>query len=72
MRWRKLSAILVFSLLLALVGCDLDREVEKLLGAIAQTFWELGFERSEDPLLAELTETTGRKLPKFRPAKTCP
>jgi predicted Zn-dependent protease len=72
MRWRKLSAILVFPLLLALVGCDLDREVEKLLGAIAQTFWELGFERSEDPLLAELTETTGRKVAEVSPRKDMP
>jgi hypothetical protein len=42
MIWRRLGAIMVLPFLLALVGCDLDREVEKLLGAIAQTFWELG------------------------------
>ena len=63
---------MVLPLLLALAGCDLDREIEKLLGAIAQTFWELGFERSEDPLLAELTETTGRKVAEVSPRKDMP
>jgi len=72
MCWRRLSAIVVLPLLLALVGCDLDREIEKLLGAIAQTFWELGFERSEDPLLAELTETTGRRVAEVSPRKDMP
>jgi len=72
MRWRQLSAIMVLPLLLALAGCDLDREIEKILGAIAQTFWELGFERSEDPLLAELTETTGRKVAEVSPRKDMP
>ena len=72
MRWRYLSVVMVLPFLLALVGCDLDREIEKLLGAIAQTFWELGFERSEDPLLAELTETTGRRIAEVSPRKDMP
>lgn len=69
---RRLKVVLVLPLLIWLVGCDLDREVEKLLGTLAQTFWELGFERSEDPILVELTETVGRKVAEVSPREDMP
>ncbi|MGQ9462112.1 MAG: M48 family metalloprotease [Candidatus Fervidibacter sp.] len=69
---RRVGVILVLPLLMWLVGCDLDREIEKLLGTLAQTFWELGFERSEDPILVELTETVGRKVAEVSPRKDTP
>lgn len=72
MALRRVGVVLVLPLLIWLVGCDLDREVEKLLGALAQTFWELGFERSEDPILVELTETVGRKVAEVSPRKDMP
>ncbi len=72
MRLRKLGVVFLLPLILALVGCDLDREVEKLLGAIAQTFWELGFERSDDPLLTELTESVGKRVAEVSPRKDMP
>lgn len=69
---RRLVAFSVLPILLALIGCDLDREIEKLMGAIAQTFWELGFDRSDDPLLTELTESIGRKVAEVSPRKDMP
>jgi len=72
MRLRQLGVALLLPSLLLLAGCDLDREVEKLLGAIAQTFWELGFERSDDPLLTELTESVGRRVAEVSPRKDMP
>lgn len=72
MGFRRFLALLVLPILLALVGCDLEREVEKLLGAIAQTFWELGFERSDDPLLTELVESVGKRVAEVSPRKDMP
>ncbi len=72
MRINRLFTLSVLSILLALVGCDLDRDIEKLLGAIAQTFWELNFDRSDDPLLIELTESVGRKVAEVSPRKDMP
>lgn len=72
MSLRKLAVTLLLPLLLLLAGCDLDREVEKLLGAIAQTFWELGFERTDDPILTELTETVGKRVAEVSPRKDMP
>lgn len=69
-RWWVAGAML--SALLFLVGCDLDREIEKLLGNLAQVFWEVGFERANDPLLTELTETTGRRVAEVSPRKDMP
>lgn len=63
---------MILTLLVALVGCDLDREIENLLGSLAQIFWELGFERSEDPLLTELTESVGRRVAEVSPRKDIP
>ncbi|MCS7186288.1 MAG: M48 family metalloprotease [Armatimonadetes bacterium] len=72
MRLRQLGVALLLPLILVLAGCDLDREIEKLLGAIAQTFWELGFERSDDPLLTELTESVGKRVASVSPRKDMP
>ncbi|MFN4180013.1 MAG: M48 family metalloprotease [Armatimonadota bacterium] len=72
MRLRQFIAALLLPLILSLAGCDLDREVEKLLGAIAQTFWELGFERTDDPILTELTESVGRRVAEVSPRKDMP
>jgi len=72
MRLRRLGVTLLLPLILSLTGCDLDREIEKLLGVIAQTFWELGFERSDDPLLTELTESVGKRVAEVSPRKDMP
>ncbi|MCS7263747.1 MAG: M48 family metalloprotease [Armatimonadetes bacterium] len=72
MTLKRRFAFLALPLLLALVGCDLDRGIERLLGSIAQTFWELSFERSDDPLLVELTESVGRKVAEVSPRKDMP
>ncbi len=63
---------LVVASLLLLVGCDVEREIEKLLGAVAQAFWEVGFERSDDPLLTELTQTAGQRIAEVSPRKDMP
>ncbi len=72
MRTRWWGVGLVLLTLLALVGCDPERELEKLMGAIAQAFWEMGYDRTEDPLLTELTETTGRRIAEVSPRKDMP
>ncbi len=72
MPFRRFSVFLLLPLLLALVGCDIEREIEKLLGAITQFFWELSFERSDDPLLTELTESVGLRVAEVSPRKDMP
>ncbi|MCX7642230.1 MAG: M48 family metalloprotease [Armatimonadetes bacterium] len=69
---RRFGVALLLFLFLPLAGCDADREIEKLLGAIAQTFWELGVEGSEDPLVTEVTESVGDRVASVSPRKDMP
>lgn len=63
---------LLLSLLLALTGCDLERELEKLLGAISQTFVEMSYGTADDPLLTEVTEQVGRRVAEVSPRRDMP
>lgn len=55
-----------------LTGCDLEREVEKVLGAISQAFLEMSYSTSDDPLLVELTESVGRRVAEVSPRRDMP
>lgn len=69
---RIVSVTAILALLLTLMGCDLEREIEKVLGAIYQTFVEMSYSTSDDPLLVELTESVGRKVVEVSPRKNMP
>ncbi|GBC97550.1 Metalloprotease LoiP [bacterium HR17] len=69
-RWIGIIALIGVSL--TLTGCDLDREVEKVLGAISQTFLEMSYDTTDDPLLTELTESVGRRIAEVSPRRDMP
>jgi Zn-dependent protease with chaperone function len=69
---RFIGIIALVAVIGLLAGCDLEREVEKVLGAISQAFLEMSYSTSDDPLLVELTESVGRRIAEVSPRRDMP
>ncbi|MCS7224294.1 MAG: M48 family metalloprotease, partial [Armatimonadetes bacterium] len=67
----KILIVFLFAIPL-LQGCDVEREIEKVLGVYSQFYVSLVYTRSKDPVLAELTESVGSRIREVTPRKDMP